>query len=575
VLRVDPSAEVDVPLDPLLLRTLPEKQLFFVVVQNPPSVDRKVFVDVMAGDQVIATGGDKDKPLEVKSGSKATASFGEPTGKPTDPLPEAPQGLSLRLRDAASGQEYDRQELRPVIASPLEYIEVGRARFIPHRPGEPNRLEVVLRALPRMTGPPCPVKLDIPSDADLFPGFVEPPSGNLEGRIEPGGKTLTLFAEDVKLKSSSSDQARFSLSVDGIARALWYQTRFVPEGQAQRVDSAGKGRVRFRPVLTVGPDKPARLMVHFKVDNAPRDARLHFRLGRPERGEFKDVIYWREQAKKRHLGFDPHGKGGALTFEASVEDWSKEFDVSGKRGRWFLYAYLLDSREREELDKYGEELALDDVAPQITRIEAPEEIEPTETRLTARATVKRPEAGLKEVSFIVNPGAKGDFAKAEADNKIVPGKPSAGDPETWEATLPVPQGARGKLVVSARAISGVGLPAFEHLEVRVKEPPADLAKPAAKAVEEKPGAIEGKVTENDVAQPGLTVFLMNPSPKDKENPVKDTVKTAPDGTYSFTDLKPGPYRLFCVKPPMNRQDTKDVNVGSGQTVKQDLDLLLP
>jgi hypothetical protein len=575
-LRVDPSLAVDVSPDPLRLRTLPDKQPFYVVVQNPSPVVHRVVVDVLAGDQVIATSGGKDKPaIEVKSGSTATASFGEPTGKPTDPLPKAPGKLGLRLRDAATDYVYDRQDLIPVIAPPLEYVELVKAQFIPRRPGESNRLEVTLRALAQMAIPPCPVKLDIPSDPELFPGFVEPPRGNLEGLIEPGGKPLKLFAEDIKLKPVDNDQAQFSVSVDGISRALWYQARFVPEGQAQKVELVRRSRIRFRPELIVKPGKPARLAVQFKVDNAPPDARLLFRLGHFERGEFKDDIEcWRELAQKRHVGFDPRGKGGGLLFEASVEDWNREFDVPGIRGRRSLYAYLLDAREHEQLASWGMDLVLDDVAPQITRIEAPAEIESTETRLLARATVKRTEAGIKEVSFIVNPGAKGDFAKAEADNKVVPGKPSSVEPDTWEAAVQVPMGVRGKLVVSARAVSGVGLSTIAHCEVEIREPAPDPKK-AAKPVEEKPGAIEGKVTENDVAQPGLMVILMNPNPKANENPVKSTVQTNRDGTYTFTDIKPGPYRVFCRKEITRREDTKDLNVGSGQTVKQDLDLLLP
>ena len=574
-MRIDPAQADDLPIDPLRLRTLPERQSFFVVVKNPSPVDRKVIVDVMAGDAVIASSSEKDKPpLEVKAGSTVAASFGDPTVKATDPLPEAPPDLSLRLRDAAGGQEYERRDLRPVIASPLEYIEIVRAQFIPPRPGELNRLEVTLRSLPQMTGPPCPVKLNIPSDPELFPAFVEPPRGSLEGVIEPGGKLLKLLAEDIKLKPIARDEGRFSLSIDGMTRALWYQTRFVLEGQAQKVEPVRRGRVRFRPELSVKSDKPAKLIVHFVVDNAPPGAILAFRLGHFERGEFKpDIKDWSDRAQPRHIGFDPRGKGGALQFEASVGDWNKEFDIPGIRGRKILYAYLLDARGREELDKWGMELVLDDVPPQITHVQVPEEIDSTSPRLTARATVKATESKIKDVAFIVNVGTKGDFTKAET--KTVAGKPSSGDPDTWEASLPVPQGASGKLVVSARATNGVGLTDVAHGEIAIREPMPEPSKAAAKPAEDKPGAIEGKVTENDVAQPGLTVYLIDPNAKDKENPVKDQKKTTPDGAYSFLELKPGRYTLLCVKDATNRRATKDVTVPSGKTVRQDLDLLLP
>ena len=186
------------------------------------------------------------------------------------------------------------------------------------------------------------------------------------------------------------------------------------------------------------------------------------------------------------------------------------------RGKRLLYAFLMDARGRETLDKWGMELVLDDVSPEITQLEAPKEIESTTPRLTVRATVKPTESRIKDVSFIVNVGTKGDFAKP--DSNVVAGKPSSQDPDTWEASLPVPKGATGKLIVSARATSGVGLAGFAHVEIAVKEPVPDPAQADGKPAVEKPGAIEGKVTENDIAQPGLMVYLIDPKAKEKEKP---------------------------------------------------------
>jgi hypothetical protein len=172
-------------------------------------------------------------------------------------------------------------------------------------------------------------------------------------------------------------------------------------------------------------------------------------------------------------------------------------------------------------------------------------------------------------------GSKADFAKPDAEAKAVAGKPRGDDQRAWEAMLPVPKDASGKFVVTARFTSRVGLTALVSEEVVVREPPPPPAEATAKPVPEKPGAIEGKVTENDLAQPGLDVILFDPKAKDNENPVKGKKKTGPDGTYSFTDLKPGLYRLYCKKDPTNRSAIKDVTLESGKTVRQDLDLLLP
>ena len=170
--------------------------------------------------------------------------------------------------------------------------------------------------------------------------------------------------------------------------------------------------------------------------------------------------------------------------------------------------------------------------------------------------MKPTESRIKDVSFIVNVGTKGDFAKP--DSNVVAGKPSSQDPDTWEASLPVPKGATGKLIVSARATSGVGLAGFAHVEIAVKEPVPDPAQADGKPAVEKPGAIEGKVTENNIAQPGLMVYLIDPKAKEKENPVKGQAKTTSEGLYSFTDLKPGPYRVYCLKEATNRRSSRSL-----------------
>jgi hypothetical protein len=286
-----------------------------------------------------------------------------------------------------------------------------------------------------------------------------------------------------------------------------------------------------------------------------------------------DLPRWEVEAKRRHLGFDPKGEGGSLLFEAAVEDWTKEFDIPQIRGPRRLQASLIDPRTRAVQDTWGMDLPLDDLPPQIVGIDVPPEIEKGTGQLAARATVRPPASGIKEAAFIL--GNQADFAKADAEGKAIKGKAKGGDQGAWEAMLPLPKDAAGKLVVTVRFTSGVGLPAMASAEVAVREPPPPPQAANQKPKPEEPGAIQGKVTENDVAQPGLEVVLIDPNAKAPESPVKDVKKTGPDGTYSFTDLKPGSYRIYCIKLPTNRSDTKNVTLESGKTVRQDLDLLLP
>ena len=144
------------------------------------------------------------------------------------------------------------------------------------------------------------------------------------------------------------------------------------------------------------------------------------------------------------------------------------------RGPRSLYAYLSDAQGREPIDTWGMTLVFDDEPPHDPQIiDLPNEIEPTATSLTAKATVTPPVSKIKDVSFLVNPGVRGDFAKAEAENKLIPGKLSASTLDTWEAVIPVPKGASGKLVVSVRFTSGVGLTGLAHGELSVRQLGAD------------------------------------------------------------------------------------------------------
>ena len=80
----------------------------------------------------------------------------------------------------------------------------------------------------------------------------------------------------------------------------------------------------------------------------------------------------------------------------------------------------------------------------------------------------------------------------------------------------------------------------------------------------KPTDIEGRVTEPDVAQPDLTVYLIDPEAK--ENPIKAQTKTARDGTYAFSELKPG-HRLYFAKDTTQRRVIKDVTVEPGKSAR--------
>jgi hypothetical protein len=52
-------------------------------------------------------------------------------------------------------------------------------------------------------------------------------------------------------------------------------------------------------------------------------------------------------------------------------------------------------------------------------------------------------------------------------------------------------------------------------------------------------------------------------------------RTSEGGKYAFKDLKPGSYRVSCLKETTRRQDIKDAPVEPGKTARVNLDLYLP
>lgn len=568
----------EVPLDRFALRTLPGRQPFYAFVRNPSqSTPREVIVEVMAGSEVIASSGSKALALPEKS-TLLVPGFGPPPPKEGQPLPEAPADLLLRLRDGAPGgsQVYDVQPLAPRILLPEEYVQVTAAQFTPAGPGGENQLKVNLRALPTMTGPPCPVELVLPKDKELFPSLLGDPQGKLSGALE-AGKDLTLTADAIKLGLGGSESGIFQLNIDGFKRSMWFRTNFVQVGGIQRAqEEQSPPRVHFRTERIVKPKQPAQLRVTFEVDKVPPKATLAFNLGTQVSGRFDSDILFRDKSpKKRHIGFDPHGDGGALLFEAAIGDWEEIYDVPGIRGKRQARAFLLGARDQILAETGVIEIVLDDLPPQIVEMELlPAEIDEGTPTLEGSCTVKPSASGVTDVDFVVDTkkASEADFIKADADGKITKGKMKDNDQLVWKARLPIPKDATGRLMITARATSGVGLTGTFSQAVAVRGKPATSAADAAGKRPAKPGSIEGTVSEAGVPRGGFTVYLFDP--KDPQKPVKEA-RTKDDGSFSFPEVTPGEYILICQNPETKRLDRPSVTVEAGAVTSKKLDLFLP
>lgn len=577
----------EVPIDRFSLRTLPSRQPFYVFLINPsPTAAREVIVEVMAGDKVIASSGEKPLPLPQKTTISVPAFSASSPGEgqlPKEglPLADAPADLKIRLRDAKPpGQEFAVLNLRPAIAAPREYVQVTRAQFQPVGPdGGQNQLRVDLRALPRMTGPPCPVELVFPRDRELFPSFQGAPQGKLSGAVEIE-KDLTLTADGIRLGLGGTESGIFQLNIDGIQRAIWFRANFPQVGGVQvATEETTPPRVRFTTERIVKPDQPAQLRIHFQVDKVPPQATLAFNLGREVDGKFKpDIQFAGRPPRKRHIGFSPLGAEGALLFEAAVTDWDDTYPVAGIRGTRWAQAFLLGSRPEPLAESGTVKIVLDDEPPRVEGIALPAQIDEGTPAIDVNCTLIPSTSRVTSVDFMTGtkPAADADFTKADDEGKLIKGKMvQENDQRIWNARLPVPKDATGKLVVTVRATNEVGLSGVLSQALTIREKPAPVSpEEAAAKMAPKPGSIQGTVVESTVARAGFTVYLIDPKEKDPEKGVKDT-QTNEDGAFAFEDVKPGNYTLYCQNPETKRLARPSVTVEAGKTLRVKLDLLLP
>ncbi|QEH33048.1 hypothetical protein OJF2_15440 [Aquisphaera giovannonii] len=573
---------VGVPLDPFRLRTLPGRQPFQLSLRNPSPRAREVKVELMAGDAVLASTGEKPIPLPGNSTvpvkALAPASAGMTPPKENEPLIEAPAALRLRMSEPAAGGGglVVVQPIRPEIANPADYVGVMLAQFTPEFQGQPNQLKLVFRALPGMTGPPCQVELVLPADRALFPALLSPETAGKRADLLRKGDDLTLVAEGLRLDPGVAQQrGSFQVNLDGVKRALWYQAQFNNAGGVERaVVEAAPPRVRFRTERTVKPNESTDLRVFYQVDKAPANSRLTFALGRPAAGGFAaDKEAEPRPPRRSHVGLAV-GDGGVLLFEAAVEDWADAYRLN-IRGKRLAVARLLDPAGRE-LDRYEEELVLDDQPPAIREIAVPPEVEDGGAPFDARIVVTPPVSGVREVVYVAGPKALDDaeFAKAHAEKKTAQARRSGGDRE-WIAPVSIPKDATGRLFITARAESGVGLTGLRGDVVKIRPRPAPADDMAAKKKDQPPapGAIEGTVIEAGLPQPNLRVLLMNEKEKDPAKAVVKNTTTDDDGKFKLTDIAPGEYYIYSMNDVSKRYYYKPVSVPPGQTATLKMELL--
>jgi hypothetical protein len=557
------------------LRVRPNKQQpVYVFIRNPTDKDRNLVVEV------TAEGGEaklESKPRKVAAGKteqiafegKASAAADKPPAaadKPPDglmPLPE--QGtLLVKVLDAGDNKkEVDKKRVEVKVASPRDYVD-AEMTYEPHVEGKMNRLKVLVRPTPELTGEKCHVKMEL-----NIPGFKKAAGLLPECDLTPGSeKGETLILEGLEFDENRDEEnGEVYLTVDDCPRAIIFKTTFAV-GSRVRPKAERVYRPRLRLTLPTRA-VTALASVGVQVDNAPQsDVKVRVSFQRDEGGELKQQgeplpgDHWQE------VKFGG-GKDGLL-FQTVVRDHSivlKTATILG--GKRQVKAELIDETgakivadtktllvdntkpENVRILRIGE---VEIAEPQPGQVPDPVKVEVKEAALVLQvsATGSNPYSGIDEVTFFFG---KPEKDKPPATATVVTAKRQDGK-DVWTASLRLER--MGQMDVSACFKTGAGLE-------RIVTMPINLVTKAAPQV----GTIKGTVTYDGNPQDGLTVLLQKKNAKMQWMDVDS--KVTKNGDFVFTDVSPGEYKVSTGNTLA--EGFKEVEVKPGPPIRADIVLM--
>lgn len=590
-LKIFFSTNPDQPTDPkagLELRPNLE-QAFFLYVENTGEKPADFTVELRAGGVPVEGGSLNVKKIE--GGKTERIDFRKPgvekptTGGKGPELGELPGPLYVRLLDEKKNVV---AETAVSLGRPSQHVQVA-AQGIKYYPDE-RRLTATLEAKRGFFGPRARVELVL--DADRIPALLPDQSrkGSFGGYLNGPGDKVTLEAKDLMIGDGDNRNGVITITVDGYPRAFLYRGTF-PRSGGTPVDFApiGDPALRLTASPAAVPGAPSR--VGMEADNLPPNVVVQLGLFRAKDSEeVEGLLFERTTARRERIFFHPAGPSGALLFKTVVEDWVPELDTAAILGERELRLRLVerdadrklvmeegkvkttpvfDSGAPIKIDDKGNiekkpaitrSLILDAARPKNIRFLLPMPADqpqalPRGAPLVVRVTAEPPESGIAQVHFYS--GRPEKDGKPPASAVVVPGQ--AGEKNTWEAKVPVPNERGVKVDVTVQLVSGAGQTATETIAVQLIDP-ADQAKGGA--------TIAGTVVEGDRPQPGLTVTLVDP-----QGVTRYTVKSGPGGTYLFKDVAPGSYRVIATKTGSNTRGQASVQVQEGDK-KNDVEIRL-
>lgn len=464
--------------------------------------------------------------------------------KPDEPLPAIANQLSVEVSSAKTGRPILSRVFRIVVASPKEYVELVRCKFVPFQGGR-NRLEATLRGTKRFEGPDCIAELVL--DPKNIPGLRSVEGGKLKAVVPADGRPVTLYADNLQLEEVVDQNGQFEISIDGAPRTFVLDAVFARQGNPttpRLVAKPGIGIVANSQGLA-GPN----FSVALQPVNLAVDSSLSLTLGQSDSLTPADRSFRFATPFKTRLGFATDGKG-ELVFTAVISDWHIKVDTSGLVGtRQLVCESMLGDIVTGRSQRY---VSLDDRAAHTVRFKSlPDRIAAGEKHIFQISGYSEL-TGIESAQIFIGEPEENAIPKSAKTATCQPANEKRTD---WFAELKTPK-KLGELIITAAVKNGAGLMTFETQAIEVVD-----------AAEINKGEIAGQVFESVRIQPRLDVVLLNA----KGQPVAKTT-TGFDGRFKFSSVVQGDYILESFKPASGRSGRTSVKVSAGQTSSVDISL---
>ena len=529
------------------LRPPQGKTAYHLQVKNPANRVRTVHVRLSDRRGLIAEAPD---PLTIPAGATAQVSFGaavpdlEPGMVPIRPP------LTVQVADADHPAEAVVLPVPVRLVRPTDLVQILSARYDPAvgGPGGKSRLEIRLRAVEPLAGPPCALELVLP--AGRIPGLLGSGEGTFRGLLPRPGEELTLFAEDLRLDERADEAGVVYLSIDGVERALVFRARFARRGRPTSLILDGQPALRLQgdAVAPVSGAYPLTIA----IDAPPEASQILLTLGRyagsGRDDRFEEAQRIEIEGARTRFRLNPRGPMGALVFDATVLDPTVSLDVGGIRGQRLVRADLLDETGGVVA---SDQLALviDDRAASEVRFDNSPRFGVKNGTITLRVVGRVPSSGVRAVNLFV--GRPTSDGKRPDGVTPYPARPLDAGRTTWEGTVPLGDAKLGPLDLSAEFVAGNGLARFATTSLGVVETiPVD------------PGVVRGVVKEGPRPQPNLEVRALDEKKVEKAKATTDAL-----GRFALQGLAPGKYQIVCVRLTPPRRGATPVEVVPGKVIE--------